>query len=113
MWGSTVQTPTKQQIEWWCRTTADIAVIANKLCVDNRELRRLIALYWPELPKKGNFEALRKLVRRKLSCTIHLSLPEGPTEQGESGEPVFVPDILNSDSDGLKFDMGMSNVKCQ
>lgn len=100
MRGSTIQTPTKHQIEWWCRATPDVARITNALCIDNRELRRLIAEYWPELSeKKRNVEGLRALIVPRVRCSSHVGLVSDDWTPDEPAEPFVVPEP--SDPDGL------------
>jgi hypothetical protein len=93
------ETPSKEWLTKLARTTMSVASVTNILCISDRELRRLIALYWPDL-KPATLEALHKFLcpQRKLYCTIRLDLPPADPV-GEPGEPIVVPEI--TDPDGL------------
>ena len=59
-------TTTKEQIEQLVRLTTDVSRITNALCCTNKELRRLLTEYWPELARpKRNVEGLRELFASK------------------------------------------------
>ncbi len=105
------ETPRKEWIATLARTTPSVVYVTNLLRISNRELRRLIALYWPDL-KPATLEGLHKFLspQRKLHCTIRLGHPSANPE-GEPGEPPFVPQI--TDPDGLTFDMVISNLSSQ
>lgn len=93
------ETPNKEWITKLARTTMSVAYVTNILCISDRELRRLIAMYWPDL-KPTTLEALHKFLvpQRKLYCTIRLG--HGPVDPvGEPGEDIVVPEI--TDPDGL------------
>jgi hypothetical protein len=102
------ETPSKEWIATLACSTPSVVYVTNLLRISNRELRRLIALYWPDL-KPATLEALHKFLcpQRKLYCNIRIALPADLTEQGEPGEPPFVPFITEP------IDMVMSNVACQ
>lgn len=92
------ETPRKEWIAALARSKPSVAYVTNLLCISDRELRRLIALYWPDL-KPATLEALYKFLGpRKLYCTLRVDLP--PVDPvGEPGEPIVVPEII--DPDGL------------
>lgn len=112
------ETPKPEHILAVARSTNDACKATNLLRISGKELRRLIALYWPDV-KPATIAGLHKKVARKMYCTIHLSLLEGPTEQGEPGEPPVVPEITEPIEMGISnlkspiSDMRMSNVACQ
>jgi len=92
------ETPSKEWISRLARTKPSVVYVTNILRISNRELRRLIALYWPDL-KPATLEALHKFLGgRKLYSTVRLDLPPADPV-GEPGEPVLVPEI--TDPDGL------------
>lgn len=103
------ETPDKNWIAKLARTSWSVVRVTNLLRISDIELRRLIALYWPDL-RPPTLEALHKLLmpQHRLKCTIHLALPEDPCA-GEPGEPVPVADV--ADDDGLIWAYQISSVK--
>jgi hypothetical protein len=80
-----VETPTKEQIEELARTTLSVAYITNLFRITNRELRRLIALHWPELlPRRANLGGLRQMLY--LTGPIRWDTQRAPKQRRFGGE---------------------------
>ena len=101
------ETPSKEWIAKVARSTRRVAYVTDLLCIDNRELRRLIALYWPDL-KPATLKSLHNFLCRTRSLR-NCRIPARPQEVlPEPGEPVPIEEP--NDLDGLIFDMCISNV---
>jgi len=86
------ETPRKELIASLARSRPNYAYITNLLRISTTELRRLIALYWPDLHPPSLENLHKSLGPRRLKCNIRIALPEDPCA-GEPGEPIIIPEI--------------------